>query len=213
VVAAELTRLFNQQYTPALTPLVEVRYRTETRTGTYTDEEGLEHSYTYTEQVPYSYYFLGVKLENRSLGVVVQSFITAEQKEMYAVYTETRGNKPDLFGNKPYVSRGEYTDYDIPPEALADTTFATMIREAEKYLGYPYVWGGPSPSTLFDCSGYVSWVINHSGWSMGRLGAQGLMDRCAVVRPSEARPGDLVFFQGTYEVSGALHVGIYVGGA
>jgi cell wall-associated NlpC family hydrolase len=131
---------------------------------------------------------------------------------MYAVYMETRGNKPELFGDNPYVNRGEYTDYDIPPEALTDTTFAAMVREAEKYLGYPYVWGGSSPSTSFDCSGFVSWVINHSGWNMGRLTAQGLMDRCAIIPPSEAKPGDLIFFQGTYDTAGASHVGIYVGG-
>ena len=211
MVSSELTRLFNQQYKLTLTPVTETRYRTETRTGTYTDEEGVEHSYTYTEQVPYSYYILNVKLENRSLGAVVQSSMTAEQKEMYDIYMETKGNKPDLFADNPYVARGEYTDYDIPPEALTDSTFAAMIREAEKYLGYPYVWGGSSPSTSFDCSGFVSWVVNHSGWNMGRLTAQGLMNKCVIIPPSEAKPGDLIFFQGTYDTPGASHVGIYVG--
>jgi hypothetical protein len=168
--------------------------------------------YTYSVQVPYSYHILNVKLGNRSLGVVAAEGMDAGQAERYAVYMETRGNKPELFGDNPYVNRGEYTDYDIPPEALTDTRFAAMVREAERYLGYPYVWGGSSPSTSFDCSGYVSWVVNHSGWDFGRLGAQGLMDRCAIIPRSEARPGDLIFFQNTYATAGASHVGIYVGG-
>ena len=106
---------------------------------------------------------------------------------------------------------GQYEDYDIPPEAMQDATFAAMITEAEKYLGYPYVWGGSSPSTSFDCSGFVSWVINHSGWNVGRLGAQGLYNICPPVSPANAKPGDLIFFQHTYDTSGASHVGIYVG--
>lgn len=106
---------------------------------------------------------------------------------------------------------GSYFDYDIPPEALADEQFAAMVREAEKYLGYPYVWGGSSPSTSFDCSGFVSWVVNHSGWNFGRLTADGLLGVCTPVSREDARPGDLIFFQGTYNTSGASHVGIYVG--
>jgi cell wall-associated NlpC family hydrolase len=188
---------------------VEVEYTyTVSVPYTYT----VQVPYTYTVQVPYSYHILNVKLVNRSLGAVAVASLNPEQKEMYAVYQETRGNKPYLFAGNPYVSRGEYTDYDIPPEALTDATFAAMMREAEKYLGWPYVWGGASPSTSFDCSGYVSWVVNHSGWDMGRLGAQGLMDRCSVIAPPAARPGDLIFFQGTYDTAGASHVGIYVGG-
>jgi cell wall-associated NlpC family hydrolase len=217
MVAAELSRLFNQQYKLTLTPVTEVRYREVEKTGSYTTTdpatgEVTEHTYTYTVQEPYNYYILSVKLTNRSLGVVAAESMTAEQTEMYAVYMETKGNKPDLFGDNPYVNRGEYTDYDIPPEALTDTKFAAMIREAEKYLGYPYVWGGSSPSTSFDCSGFVSWVVNHSGWNMGRLTAQGLMNKCAIIPRSEAKPGDLIFFQGTYDTAGASHVGIYVGG-
>jgi cell wall-associated NlpC family hydrolase len=211
-VQSELQRLFNQQYTLTITPVTEIRYRTETRTGSYTDAEGNSHSYTYTVEVPYNYYILGVRLTNRSLGSVALSNLNAEQAEMYAVYMETQGNKPELFADNVYVNRGEYTDYDIPPEALTDTVFAAMITEAEKYLGYAYVWGGSSPSTSFDCSGFVSWVVNHSGWSLGRLTANGLMGRCAIIPPGEARPGDLIFFQGTYDVSGASHDGIYVGG-
>jgi cell wall-associated NlpC family hydrolase len=212
---AELQRVFGQQYTLTLTPVTETRYRTETRTGstTYTDADGNSHTeyYTYTVEVPYSYYILNVSLVNRSFGSVAAANLTAEQKEMYDIYTETQGNKPYLFEGNVYVNRGEYTDYDVPPDALTDTTFAAMLAEAEKYLGYPYVWGGSSPSTSFDCSGFVSWVVNHSGWSMGRLTANGLMNRCAIIPPSEARPGDLIFFQGTYDTSGASHVGIYVG--
>jgi cell wall-associated NlpC family hydrolase len=167
--------------------------------------------YTYTVQVPYSYHILNVKLTNSSLGTVALANLTTEQAEMYRIYQQMRGNKPELFAGNIYVSRSEYTDYDIPPEALTDAKFAAMMREAEKYLGWPYVWGGSSPSTSFDCSGYVSWVINHSGWDMGRLGAQGLMDRCAIIPKADARPGDLIFFQRTYDTAGASHVGIYVG--
>ena len=211
-VQAELAALFAQQYTLTLTPVTEVRYRTETRTGHYTDADGNSHSYTYTVQVPYNYYILNVSLTNRSLGSVALNNLTPEQAEMYAVYMETKGNKPELFADNVYVNRGEYTDYDVPPDALTDTTFAAMLQEAEKYLGMAYVWGGSSPSTGFDCSGYVSWVVNHSGWNFGRLTANGLMNQCAIIAPGEAQPGDLIFFQGTYDVSGASHVGIYVGG-
>ncbi|GHU79846.1 conjugal transfer protein [Clostridia bacterium] len=213
---AALNRVFNQQYTLTLTPVTETRYRTETRTGstTYTDADGNTQTeyYEYTVEVPYSYYILNVSLTNRSFGSVAAANLTAEQKEMYDIYMETQGNKPYLFEGNVYVNRGEYTDYDVPPEALTDSTFAAMIQEAEKYLGYPYVWGGSSPSTSFDCSGFVSWVVNHSGWSMGRLTANGLMNQCAIIPPGEVRPGDLIFFQGTYDVGGASHVGIYVGG-
>lgn len=216
-VQAELAALFAQQYTLTLTPVTEVRYRTETRTEsyTYTDPETGEtytEYYTYTVEVPYNYYILNVTLKNKSLGAAALSNLTPEQAEMYGVYMETQGNKPHLFEGNPYVNRGEYTDYDIPPDALTDTKFAAMIQEAEKYLGYPYVWGGSSPSTSFDCSGYVSWVINQSGaGSVGRMTANGLFNHCAIIPPDEAKPGDLIFFQGTYDVSGASHVGIYVG--
>ena len=211
-VQAELAALFAQQYTLTLTPVTEIRYRTETYTDTWTDEDGNSHSDTYTVQVPYNYYILNVSLTNRSLGSVALNNLTPEQAEMYAVYMETKGNKPELFADNVYVNRGEYTDYDVPPEALTDSTFAAMLQEAEKHLGLAYVWGGSSPSTGFDCSGFVSWVVNHSGWNLGRLTANGLMNQCAIIAPGEAQPGDLIFFQGTYDVSGASHVGIYVGG-
>jgi cell wall-associated NlpC family hydrolase len=216
-VQTELSRLFLQQYALTLAPVTEVRYRTEVRTGSYitTDPDTGEettHYYTYTVEVPYNYYILNVVLRNKSLGNVARANLNGEQRQMYDIYMEVQGNKPYLFEGNPSVNRGAYTDYDIPPDALTDVKFAAMIREAEKYLGYPYVWGGASPSTSFDCSGYVSWVVNHSGWNFGRLTAQGLMDKCAIIPKSQAKPGDLIFFQGTYDTAGASHVGIYVGG-
>ena len=156
-----------------------------------------------------------MKLTNKGLGAVIRaSGLTTEQTDRYDVLMTTSGNRP-LFGEDVYgVSGGEYTDYDIPGEALTDEKFRRMITEAEKYLGMPYVWGGSSPSTSFDCSGFVSWVINNcgNGWSVGRQTADGLKNLCSIIPPSEAKPGDLIFFQGTYSTSGASHVGIYVGG-
>jgi hypothetical protein len=218
-VQGDLSALFSQQYALTFSPVTEVRYRTETRTGSYswTDADGNTHTetYTYEVQVPYNYYILNVKLVNRSLGSVALSNLTPEQAEMYDVYMETKGNKPELFADNVYVNRGEYTDYDIPPNALTDVKFAAMIREAEKYLGYPYVWGGSSPSTSFDCSGFVSWVINQSGaGSVGRMTANGLFNYCAIIPTSQAKPGDLIFFIGTYDAPDHTmpsHVGIYVG--
>jgi len=223
-IQAELRNLFNQQYTLTITPVTEVRYRTETRTDTetYTDSETGEsytESYTYEVQIPYDYHILYVSLTNRSLGSVALSNLTPEQAQMYAVYMETKGNKPELFAGNVYVNNGAGTGpgspgltYTIPPDALTDTQFAAMIQEAEKYLGYPYVWGGSTPATSFDCSGFVCWVINHSGaGNVGRTTANGLLNDCTVVSPADAKPGDLVFFQGTYNVRGASHVGIYVG--
>ena len=160
-------------------------------------------------------------LKNHGLGTVIDSSgLTDDQKQRYEVILELMGNRPDLFGDNIYAvpgggSTGEYTDYDIPGEALTDTAFANMIREAEKYLGYPYVWGGSSPSTSFDCSGFVSWVVNNcgNGWSVGRQTVLGFVAMCDMIPPSEAKPGDLVFFHSTYDAPrpGATHVGIYVG--
>ena len=205
-----LQSLFAQQYTLTLTPEVEVRYRTETRT----DSEGND----YDVEVPYNYHILNVKLTNKGLGAVIRdSGLTTEQADRYDVLMTTSGNRSELFGEDVYgVSGGEYTDYDIPGEALTDEKFRRMITEAEKYLGMPYVWGGSSPSTSFDCSGFVSWVINHSGngWSVGRLGAKGLKNICDIIPPDQAKPGDLIFFHHTYDApdpSDATHVGIYVG--
>lgn len=213
-VQSTLAMLFERQYTLTLTEETEVRYRTERRTGSYTDAEGNTQTYTYTVEVPYNYYILNVKLENFNLSHLPVYIMTEEQLSMYAVYMSTHGNRPDLFPHSAYPNAStlrEPTYYDIPPEALEDETFAAIIAEAEKYLGYPYVWGGSNPNTSFDCSGYVSWVINHSGWNVGRLGAQGLCNICTPVTGAQARPGDLIFFKGTYDTPGVSHVGIYVG--
>ena len=219
MVQAELQALIRQQYTLTTTQTVEVRYRTETRTGTYTttDPETGEtetHSYTYEVQVPYNYYILNVTLTNNTLGAVIAANLDTEQQERYAVYQRTQGNRPYLFADNIYAHpTGEYTDYEIPPEALADPQFAALIAEAEKYLGYPYVWGGSKPSTSFDCSGFVCWVLDHSGvYPMSRTTAQGIFNQTTPIAPSEAKPGDIIFFTGTYDSSGPVsHVGIYVG--
>lgn len=220
-VQATLHTLFELQYELKLEETIEIRYRTETRTGTrtHTDRETgevTEEDYEYEVEVPYEYYILNVTLTNKNLGHVITESggMNEDQAERYAILLRTKGNKAYLFADDPYVSTSnEYLKYDIPGEALTDARFANMIREAEKYLGYPYVWGGSSPSTSFDCSGFVSYVINHcgNGWNVGRMTANGLMDHCAIIRPGEAKPGDLIFFQGTYNTSGASHVGIYVG--
>lgn len=219
-VQSTLQAIFDAQYTLTLEEEVEVRTRTETRTGTttHTDPETgetWEEEYEYEVEVEYNYYILNVTLTNKGISAVVRSSgLDDDRLERYGVLLETRGNRDDLFGDVNFAVPGEYTDYDIPGEALTDVRFANMVREAEKYLGYPYVWGGSSPSTSFDCSGFVSWVINHcgNGWSVGRLTANGLMGVCDIIPASAAEPGDLIFFQGTYDTSGASHVGIYVGG-
>ena len=209
-VQGTLQMLFDRQYILTEDVVVETRYRIET--DTWTDADGNTHTDTY--QVPYDYYICTVTLENFNLSHVPVYIMSEEQLGMYATYMATLGNRPDLFPGSGYIGKyveGSYTDYDIPPEALDDEVFAAIIKEAEKYLGYPYVWGGSSPSTSFDCSGFVSWVINHSGWDVGRLGAQGLCNICTPVSSDNAKPGDLVFFTGTYDTPGVSHVGIYVG--
>lgn len=220
-VGGTIQMLFDKQYILTETVTTETRYRTETRTGTtsYTDPETGEtvtEEYEYEVQVPYTCYICNVTLENFNLSHVPVYIMSEEQLSMYATYMATLGNRPDLFPDSQYVGMyidTEYEDYEIPTEALSDPRFAAMMEEAEKYLGYPYVWGGSSPSTSFDCSGFVSWVINNcgEGWSIGRLGAEGLRNTCSYVSPVNARPGDLIFFEGTYDTSGASHVGIYVG--
>ena len=209
-VQGTLQMLFDRQYILTEDVVVETRYRTET--DTWTDADGNTHTDTY--QVPYDYYICTVTLEDFNLSHVPVYIMSEEQLGMYATYMATLGNRPDLFPGSGYIGKyveGSYTDYDIPPEALDDEVFAAIIKEAEKYLGYPYVWGGSSPSTSFDCSGFVSWVINHSGWDVGRLGAQGLCNICTPVSSANVKPGDLVFFTGTYDTPGVSHVGIYVG--
>lgn len=207
---AEIQALFEKQYTLTLREEIQTRYRTETTTDPETGE-------TTTEEIPYDYYILHVTLKNKNLSTLAGELLTPEQKEMFDIYMETKGNKPDVFGENIYVpgggGNGEYTDYEIPPEALSDERFAAMIAEAEKYLGYPYVWGGSSPSTSFDCSGFVCWVINQSGaGSIGRTTAQGIFNHTTPIAPSEAKPGDIIYFTGTYDSHSAVsHVGIYVG--
>ena len=206
---AEIQALFEKQYTLTLREEIQTRYRTETTTDPETGE-------TTTEEIPYDYYILHVTLTNKNIETLAGELLTPEQKEMFDVYMETKGNKPDVFGDDYATGTpggGEYTDYEIPPEALSDERFAAMIAEAEKYLGYPYVWGGSSPSTSFDCSGFVCWVINQSGvGSVGRTTAQGIFNHTTPIAPSEAKPGDIIFFTGTYDSGSAVsHVGIYVG--
>ena len=218
-VQGDLDRLFGMQYTLTQTIETETRYRTETRTGTrtVTDPETGEtttEEYEYEVEVPYTYYICNVKLVNNDLSHLPVSMMSEEQLSLYAAYMQTLGNRPDLFPSGSYPNAStvkEPTYYEIPPEALEDETFAAMIAEADKYVGYPYVWGGSSPSTSFDCSGFISWVINHSGWNVGRLTAQGLYNICTPVTAEQAKPGDLVFFVGTYDTPGVSHVGLYVG--
>ena len=220
-VQARLQSIFEAQYELKLEEKVEIRTRKETRVGyRYNPITGTGHTYTYQVTVQYEYKILNVTLLNRGVDYVARnSGLTDDQLQRYEVTLECRGNRDDLFAGIAFAtpdgagSSGEYQDYDIPGEALTDEKFRKMITEAEKYLGYPYVWGGSSPSTSFDCSGFVSWVINHcgNGWNVGRQTANGLMRKCDIVPKSEAKPGDLIFFQKTYNTSGASHVGIYVG--
>jgi cell wall-associated NlpC family hydrolase len=211
-VGGTIQMLFDKQYILTENVVVETRYRTET--DSWTDENGNSHTDTY--QVPYDYYISYVTLENFNLSHVPVYIMSQDQLSMYATYMSTLGNRPDLFADSDYVNRyynTEYEDYEIPADALSDPQFAAMMKEAEKYLGYPYVWGGSSPSTSFDCSGFVSWVVNNCGvgWNIGRLGADGLRHLCTRVTAANVQPGDLIFFQGTYDTTGASHVGIYVG--
>lgn len=220
-VQARLQSIFDVQYELKLEEKVEIRTRKETRVGySYNPITGTGHTYTYQVTVQYEYKILNVTLLNRGVDYVARnSGLTDDQLQRYEVTLECRGNRDDLFAGIAFAtpdgagSSGEYQDYDIPGEALTDEKFRKMITEAEKYLGYPYVWGGSSPSTSFDCSGFVSWVINHcgNGWNVGRQTANGLMGKCDIIPKSEAKPGDLIFFQKTYNASGASHVGIYVG--
>ena len=206
-IQGTLDMLFERQYILAEKVEVETRYRTETSTDPETGE-------TTSEEVPYDHYICHVTLENFDLSHLPVYIMDEDKVSMYAVYIATQGNRPDLFPQSEYpnaAGREDYLDYDVPPEALEDEQFAAMLAEAEKYLGFPYVWGGSSPSTSFDCSGFVSWVINHSGWDVGRLSANGLLDISTPVSSTNAKPGDLIFFQGTYDTAGASHVGIYVG--
>ena len=210
-VQGTLQMLFEKQYILTEEVIIETRYRTET--DTWTDADGNTHTETY--RVPYDYYICNVRLENFNLSHVPVYIMSQEQLSMYATYMSVLGNREDLFGDSPYVDKyitNPPADYDVNPEYLNDEKFAALITEAEKYLGYPYVWGGSNPDTSFDCSGFVSYVLTNSGLvNTGRLGAQGLYNVCAPVSKANAQPGDLIFFVGTYDTPGVSHVGIYVG--
>lgn len=202
-VQGMLKEIFQKQY------ILTTEETTETKTNTTQNEDG-----TTTEE-EYEVTTLTITLKNNGLqSVVAQAGLTEDQLERYYLLLQTKGNRPYLFKDDIYANdTGPYLDYDIPGEALTDERFSNMIREAEKYLGYPYVWGGSSPASSFDCSGFVSWVLNHcgNGWNIGRQGVKGILSHCAVIPPSEAQPGDLIFFQKTYNIPGASHIGIYVG--
>lgn len=201
-IEADLSDLFARQY--VLTESVTV----EQRTRTISNPDGT------TSEETYDYYICTVKLVNNNLSHIPSEVLTEDQLELYAIYMKTLGNRPDLFSDSVYVDKyinTEYEDYAIPPDALSDVKFTAMMNEAKKYLGYPYVWVGSTPATSFDCSGFVCWVLNHSGWNVGRTTAEGLRQQCVRVAPSEAKPGDLIFFERTYNTAGASHVGIYVG--
>lgn len=226
-VMGTLDMLFEKQYILTEEVETETRYRTELVTGERHAQDpitgaylydqwgyAIMEEYEYEDEVPYTHYSCTVTLENFDLSHVPVYIMAEEQLSMYALYMSTLGSRPDLFPDSEYIDKyisGSYQDYDIPPDALEDEAFAAMIAEAEKYLGYPYVWGGSSPATSFDCSGFVCWVINHSGWNVGRVSAQGLCNICTPVSSANVRPGDLVFFKGTYDTPGVSHVGIYVG--
>lgn len=217
-VQAELEAIFEKQYSLTTRAETEIRYRTETRTGTTTSVdpdtgEIITEEYTYEVEVPYEYHILYVTLRNKGFGTVAVEGLTEEQKERYAATLSMKGNKPYLFGDDIYANESAGEDYDIPGEALADPDFAALITEAEKYLGFPYVWGGSSPSTSFDCSGFVCYVFSNSGvHNLPRTTAQGIYNQCTHIAPSEAKPGDIIFFTGTYDSPGPVsHVGIYVG--
>lgn len=226
-VQNDLSMLFEKQYILTETVDTETRYRTETKTGERPKRDPVTgqilydpygwpimEEYEYEEDVPYTYSACTVTLENFNLSHVPVYIMGEDTLSMYAVYMGALGNREDLFPDSEYVSK--YTNpvspYEIPASALADETFAALITEAEKYIGYPYVWGGSNPSTSFDCSGFVCWSMSASGvWNVGRTSAQGLFNACTPVSTSNAQPGDLIFFKGTYDTPGISHVGIYAG--
>ena len=219
-VQSMLQTIRDYQYTLTLTQVVETRTRTEERTGTRTihhaDGTTTTEEYTYEVEVEYDYYILKTKLTNNGIQAAVNALgLTDEQLQRYAIILEMKGNKPEIFGANPYANAGvstEYVNYSVPSEYMTDTQFGNMLHEAQDHLGLPYVWGGYSPTSGFDCSGFVSYVVGNcgNGWNYGRLTADGWKNATARVDASDVKPGDLIFFQGTYETSGASHVGIVV---
>ena len=212
-VQGTIQSIFDQQYELILSETIEIRTRTETRTGT---DPTTGDIYTYEVEVQYEWRILNITLLNFGIDSVARGMLSGDDLDRYDILQETQGNRPELFGGVSvgYGSDGSGEagiDYEVPAEALSDPEFAAMLEEAEKYLGTPYVWGGSSPETGFDCSGYVCWILNQSGWDVGRTTANGLWQQSAKVSEHEAKPGDLVFFQGTYDTPGASHVGLYVG--
>ena len=212
-VQGTMQSIFDAQYEIILTETIEIRTRTETRTGT---DPTTGDTYTYEVEVQYEWRILNITLLNFGIDSVARGMLSGDDLDRYDILQETQGNRPELFGGVSvgYGSDGSGEagiDYEVPAESLSDPEFAAMLEEAEKYLGTPYVWGGSSPETGFDCSGYVCWVLNQSGWDVGRTTANGLWQQSAKVSEHEAKPGDLVFFQGTYDTPGASHVGLYVG--
>ena len=235
-VKTVIKSLFEQQYLLKVWETIEIRTRMETRVGIRPTIDAFGNvsmeTYTYQEEVEYEYKILNVLLKNKGFDTIARKNMDRKQTGRYDAYNLTYGNRPELFGaGSPTYSGGTTGSigsggsggtggssgggfrYDIPEEALSDEKFARMIAEAEKYLGMPYVWGGSSPSTSFDCSGFVCWVINNcgNGWNVGRTTANGLRGKCSYVSPANAQPGDLIFFEKTYNTVGASHVGIYVG--
>ena len=212
-VQGTMQSIFDQQYELILSETIEIRTRTETRTGT---DPTTGDTYTYEVEVQYEWRILNITLLNFGIDSVARGMLSGDDLDRYDILQETQGNRPELFGGVSvgYGSDGSGEagiDYEVPAEALSDPEFAAMLEEAEKYLGTPYVWGGSSPETGFDCSGYVCWILNQSGWDVDRTTANGLWQQSAKVSEHEAKPGDLVFFQGTYDTPGASHVGLYVG--
>ena len=212
-VQGTMSAIFDAQYELILTETIEIRTRTETRTGT---DPTTGETYSYEVEVEYEWKILNITLLNYGIDTVAYGMLSGDDLERYQILQETQGNRPELFGGFSLSVGSDGSgeagiDYEVPAEALTDPEFAAMLKEAEKYLGTPYVWGGSTPETGFDCSGYVCWVLNESGWDVGRTTANGLWQQAAKISEQEAKPGDLVFFEGTYDTAGASHVGIYVG--
>jgi len=208
-VQAKLKETFAKQYKLTTWVEVQTRYRTVVMIDIFT-------GIPYTVQVPYEYRIFHTKLVNKGLEVVIREELDNDQWKRYEIFQDTLGGRPYLFkgGLPPGGSDGSGApgiDYQVPAEALTDEEFAAIYKEAQKYVGTPYVWGGSTPETGFDCSGYVCWVYNQNGYDVGRTTANGLWNKSQHISEAEAKPGDLVFFEGTYDTPGKSHVGIYLG--